>query len=332
MPELTGGIPRLRNSLMWLLGFALTAGVAWGQPREPYPKDQASRWMPLADVASRLTKGASLEAVSSESVLKSREIPFDEVGLAPTRVSPRPNRTWTVPPFAPIGPPGSPEVTSARSAAPVFAELESDTQAPSQYLRPRRGPNKLQARFSDFRVPEALSRVCFTTANQGMFQLSLYGGGNSFFARDAYVALRATLDRREEVAGAAEESVWGTYKEEPPKPPSGQDGRFDAIPVVGPARPEALDRGLNRAKKAPAFQGVSTELQPQRKVDLSALPVSGPQPAPRAPRNYWVWLGYFPDQALAVELVLDQRLGELQDLLNLATLVQGRITSSANVR
>ncbi|MBS2034024.1 hypothetical protein JST97_03500 [bacterium] len=311
-----------RLLLVLLLTGALTAQEA------RYPKETASQWLGLLTVRATFDENAGLETVTPASILKRQHVPFQDVGLAPTRVanSSRPKSTWTVPPFSTIGPPGFEEAPGAQpeAQAPVFADVPTGEEAPSPYLRPKAGPSKVQARFRDFEIPEAISRACYASNDQGVFEFSLYGGTSSFAAEDAFEALSAALENKHELKGYGERSLLGEYKEQIARKQL-EEKRFESIEVVGKAQPELLDPGLNAAKKAPAFKDLSTDpLNPGGRLDLSRLPQVKKAPL-RAPRDYWVLLAYYPEKAVTLEFTLDKRLGHPQNLVDLANQVHARL-------
>ncbi len=317
----------MKKSLLgWL---AMASLVAWGQPENPYAKDIAARWLTVAQASGNTKDSQALEVVTPVAVLQARKVPFQDLAIVPNqriqRV--RPKASWDLPPFATIGPPQEvePEPQAPLVSAPVFAEVGMGAEAPSPLLRPRAGPRKLQAKFKDFVIPDAVSRVCFSSNESGLCQFSLYGGTNSFFAEQAYNALQAALDSREELKGFGQEAVLGVYHEPVDKPPSLAEPRFDSIEVTGKARPDQVDPGLNKARQAPAFKDVSTQTLANAHLDLSKLPSPRPAKAPRAPRVYWVVLAYFPDKAVTAEILLDQRLGSPQNAVDMAALVQTQI-------
>ena len=309
----------------WWLGLLLTGALA-AQTEARYPKETASRWLDLQAVRDSLAEGSGLETVSSFQILKKRDVPFQDVGIAPTRVanSARPKVTWALPPFALIGPPGSADSVEAEaSAAPVFSEVSTSPEQPSPYLRPKAGPNKTQARFRDFEIPEPISRICYASNEQGVFEFSLYGGTSSFAAEDAFEALSAALETKQELKGFGEKSMLGEYKEQFPKKYL-EEKRFESVEVIGKPQPELTDPGLNAARKAPAFKEISTKTLSGGHLDLSKLPRLNQGPV-RTPRTYWVLLAYYPDKALALEYTVDKRLGSPQNLVDLATQVQAQL-------
>lgn len=307
---------------VWLL----LTGLLAAQPEARYPKETAAQWLGLMTVRSAFNENSGLETVSPMTILKKRDVAFEGVGIAPTRVanSARPKTTWTVPPFATIGPPGTEEAAPAPTLqAPVFADVNTEAEAPSPFLRPKAGPNQIQARFRDFEIPAAVSRACYASNDQGVFEFSLYGGTSSFAAEDAFEALSAALDNRQELKGYGERSMLGEYKEQTAKKYL-EEKRFDSIEVVGKPQPDLIDPGLNAAKKAPAFKDISTKPLSAGHLDLSKLPKPKQAP-PRAPRDYWVLLAYYPEKALALEFAVDKRLGSPQNLVDLANQMHNRL-------
>ncbi|MBT9583205.1 hypothetical protein IV102_07640 [bacterium] len=314
----------MRRSFCWLL---LSASLA-AQPENPYPKDIAARYLPVTEASSHTKDGSALELVTPVNVIKARSVPFQAVGLAPQKVTPVRPKTWDLPPFATIGPPQvgpEPEVEPPREVPPAFSEVELGSESPSSQLRPKAGPRKLQARFKDYAIPEPISRVCYGSNSDGICQFSLYGGTNSFAAEDAYFSLNAALDSREELKGFGKVAVLGVFREAIPKKPTLAERRFDSIEVAGKARPDLVDPGLNQARKAPAFKEISTHTLSGGRLDMSRLPPPVTSSTPRAPRNYWVFLAYYPDKAVTAEILLDQRLGNPQNLVDMASLIHAQI-------
>ncbi|MBX3172292.1 MAG: hypothetical protein KF760_33115 [Candidatus Eremiobacteraeota bacterium] len=311
----------MKRLWVWLL----LTGVLAAQPEPRYPKETAAQWLGLLTVRTTFAENSGLEAVTPLTIIKKRKVPFEAVGIAPSRSSGRPKVTWTVPPFATIGPPGTEEAAPAAPEiqAPVFAEVDITGDAPSPYLRPKAGPSKVQARFRDFEIPPALSRACYASNDAGLFEFSIYGGTSSFAAEDAFEALAAALENKTELRGYGERSMLGEYKEQIEKKYL-EEKRFESIEVVGKPQPEAIDPGLNAAKKAPAFKDISTKPLSSGHLDLSKLPKRKQAP-PRAPRDYWVLLAYYPEKALALEFSLDKRLGTPQNLVDLANQVHNRL-------
>ncbi len=309
----------MKRFWVWLL----LTGVLAAQPEARYPKETAAQWLGLLTVRAAFDENSGLETVTPMAIVKKRDVPFEGVGIAATRVSngSRPAVSWTVPPFATIGPPGTEELGPARtvSQAPVFAEVDTEREAPSPYLRPKAGPNKVQARFGDFEIPEPLSRACYASNDAGVFEFSLYGGTSSFAAEDAFEALAAALENKHELKGYGERSMLGEFKEQFAKKYL-EEKRFESVEVVGKPQPDAIDPGLNAARKAPVFKDISTRPLSAGHLDLSKLPKPKQAPA-RAPRDYWVLLAYYPEKALALEFAVDKRLGNPQNLVDMANQV-----------
>ncbi len=131
-------------------------------------------------------------------------------------------------------------------------------------------------------------------------------------------------------------------------------GGFDAIDVTGPARPDMLDPGMAESASAPSFRGVPTRLDPA----AAPKPTSGtPAPAPANDSasddlavdeataassgvtsgtsplmrsnidgpSMLVLVAYFPDRAAVLEVAVDERIANMQQLLNLALKAQTRL-------
>ena len=304
----------------------LTAAAA--QPENPYSPDVAAQYLPVSAAVENIRDGVALEKVTPVAVLQTRSVPFQAVPLAPQKVSSALPKSWELPPFATIGPPQvNPEAPpqEPEQGPPVFSELPTHREAPSPLLRPKVGPHKIQSHFKDYVIPPAISRVCYGSNSAGICQFSLYGGTNSFVAEDAYIALTAALDSREELKGFGKEGVLGIYKDQVESPVGLSERRFESIAVTGKKRPDLIDPGLNKARQAPAFKSISTEPGVRGHLDLSKLPSPKPAEPPRAPRSYWVFLAYYPDKAVTAEIVLDQRLGNPQNLVQMGALIQTQL-------
>ena len=313
--------------LVWL---ALSC-VVWAQPRLDEPETAARLLAREAVVAELGGDAVQLERVQSATILRSRAMPWADIAVIRPRQAPQVSArgSWEVPPFPQIAAPGdvaaeTSQIQEPEVAAPAFDAVDVGNPRGEVRVRPRPGPRRVHVVLDDTQIPEPLSRVCYTSGSLGVCQFSLYGGGSSYFAEQAFVALRNALDSKEGVEGFGEAAVLGVYDEARVQSRDADKAFFQDIPVEGKARPEAVDPGLLKASSAPTFQGVSTELTPHTALDLSRLPRPHPRPE-QAPRRYWILLAYFPGKALTLELALDQRLGTPQQAVDLARVVQTRM-------
>lgn len=317
---------RPERMLGWL---ALGLWVAGAQPLTERPEAASVLLVREAVVAELGRDSLQLERVPPLAILRSRPVPLGDIEVVRPRQVPQISArgAWEIPPFSQIAAPGDGAVEAGpeqASAGGAFSAIDTRLPGEEIMVRPRPGPKKVHVILDDTHIPEPLSRVCYTSGPLGLCQFSLYGGGSSYFAEQAFVALRNALDSKEDLQGFGEASVLGIYDEARVLAREAEQGYFQEVPVEGKPRPEALDSGLLKARSAPAFSAVSTELSPRTAVDLSRLP--SPTPAPeRAPRRYWILLAYFPDRALTLELALDQRLGSPQQVVDLAGVIQKRL-------
>lgn len=321
--------------MRWLYATLLVAlaGSALAQSPGFLPRDIAARWLPREPLLERFPAGGQLERVQPAAILQARPVPFQDVELAASssaRIAEAPT-TWSLPPFAQIGPPGKEQSPEPQpSQAPTFSEIGSEGELlVDPGLRPLPGPRQLRLRFNDFSIPPAQSQVCYATNSAGLLQLSVYGGSTSFEAERIFHALQAVLESPQPLSGFGEKAVLGMYREpEDPKETESEGLPFDGVEVIGKPRPDLTDPGLVQASKAPAFQEVSTRLLEGGRLDLSSLPQPSPGKTPRARRQYWVIAAYFPGQAITAEMVIDLRLGQPQDLVDLLGALQMRIQAS----
>lgn len=363
------------------LGLGLSLLLS-GQAQSPnlYPRDLAVILMNENDVETEtsLTGGFNKVEESAPSLLGPPVVPLGELPVTETsdvRLR-RPPKQWEVPPFPSLEPalPKDlpPEVKDRLERenqapgpqAPVFGDVAPYNYEISAELRPRStAANPLSVEGGDAPVPFSLRR--YQTTKLGFVQVAVYGGTTSIRAEQIYQSLRAAALNREPLQGFGKESFVARIpapaekappqeKEKPPAEPSPSpppeasappDGRgFDDIAVVGPARPDLVDRGMAESASAPSFKGVPTVLQPkdaspssddrQAEDDLDTGEAAGPPtPITRSPLqpndsqgpSMLVLVAYFPDRAAVLEVAVDERIATLQQLLNLALKAQARL-------
>ncbi|MBI3924266.1 MAG: hypothetical protein HY319_01880 [Armatimonadetes bacterium] len=337
-----------------LLGLLLMVAPALGDVLDPrYPEDFARRLVRDQEVqkVTRCEQALEEEDSPGTSLLWAEPVPLgalDPVSNEQPYLIEAPSQ-WTVPPWPQLGPalpPNLPPEVRAALADPeqeapqVFQGLEPySSGAPSARLRPRaRSTRQLAPIAAD--VPQPFSVGRYRTQRAGFFQICVYAGTTSFQAEDAYKRLRAAASRRESLEGIGEGAfLTAVVLPEPGGPPQqtstpiavpAEGGlAFSAVEIYGPARPDLLDPGLLAAQSAPAFRSIPIDVQP-RTTDPPAPappPAQEPENEPQTtagPRMN-VLVAYFPAQAVAVELALDDRIGSPQDLIALSLLIQERL-------
>lgn len=364
------------------LGLGLSLLLS-GQAQSPnlYPRDLAVILMSENDVETETSLAGGFNKIeeTAPSLLGPPVVPLGELPVTETadvRLR-RPPKQWEVPPFPSLEPalPKDlpPEVKDrlereskgSGAQAPVFGDVAPYNYEVSAELRPRStAGNPLSVEGGDAPTPFSLRR--YQTSNLGFVQVAVYGGTTSIRAEQIYQSLRAAALNREPLQGFGKESFLARIpvpvarqpQPTPAKPPvepspapspeagATPDSRgFDDIAVMGPARPDLVDRGMAESASAPSFKGVPTVLQPksggnpanddqQAEDDLATDSPSGPpteltrsplQPNQGDGPSMLVLVAYFPDRAAVLEMAVDERIASLQQLLNLALKAQTRL-------
>lgn len=348
---------RLPGTLVGLVFFLGSLLFCQAQNSTIYPRDLAVTLMSQRDVEEEIVLGQRFKSVeeSAPSLLGPPVVPLSDVPVAeerPGRSLPPPKQ-WDVPPFPTLEPalPKDlpPEVLAELQARPtgpqpeVFGEVAPYSYTPSASLRPRtsRPNNMLRTSGSEAPVPFSLRR--YNTESLGFVQVAVYGGTTSIRAEQIYHTLKAAALKREEVFGIGSESFLARLplpaEPAPPKqaveptPPTPQASpspsvAFGDITPTGPARPDYLDAGMAASSQAPSFRGVPTRIDQTAptpsQTTQNEVEDESATPQPSGP-SMLVLVSYFPDRAAVVELAMDERIGDLQKLLNLARHCQSRL-------
>ncbi len=347
---------RLPGALVGLAFFLGSLLLCQAQSSTIYPRDLAVTLMSQRDVEQEIHPGQRFKRVeeSAPSLLGPPVVPLSEVPVAeerPGRSLPPPKQ-WDVPPFPTLEPalPKDlpPEVLAELQARPtgpqpeVFGEVAPYSYAPSAGLRPRtsRPSNMLRTRGSEAPVPFSLRR--YSTESLGFVQVAVYGGTTSIKAEQIYHTLKAAALKREEVFGIGSEGFLArlplpaepesSAPKQPqaaePAPPSSPSVAFGDITPTGPARPDYLDAGMAASSQAPSFRGVPTRIEEVAPTPAQTAEdeIEGETATPsEGGPCVLVLVSYFPDRAAVVELAMDERIGDLQKLLNLARHCQSRL-------
>lgn len=314
-----------------LIGCLMLAGLSYQTLAQPspmslhYPLDQARRWLMPSEISRQWNQLEFFEG-RGEPIVKTKKLAFDEIDVAPSNSGHRtemPN-SWEIPPFADIEPPlpdnlPRPKGAPAEDVPVAFSSIPTRATRPSAHLRPKRGLSSETVRSNDLRIPPSFSstRYDFDT---GLVQISLYGGTNSFDAEQAYFALRNSLKDRENLEGFGKQACHGIYQDEiessnePAAPVSKLT--FGDIAPVGKRQPEALNPNAQNGRKAPSFQDIPTP--GSSGTTRVQLPSSQTRPKKIIPPKYEVFISYYPQKAVTVELALDTRTGSLTELIALA--------------
>ncbi|GMU52216.1 MAG: hypothetical protein AMXMBFR33_13620 [Candidatus Xenobia bacterium] len=350
---------RLPGKLVGLAFFLGSLLLCQAQNSTIYPRDLAVTLMSQRDVEEEISLGQRFQSVeeSAPSLLGPPVVPLSDVPVAedrPGRSLPPPKQ-WDVPPFPTLEPalPKDlpPEMLAELQARPtgpqpeVFGKVAPYSYAPSAGLRPRtsRPNNMLRTRGSEAPVPFSLRR--YNTESLGFVQVAVYGGTTSIKAEQIYHTLKAAALKREDVFGIGSESFLARLplpaepepapgqpqaaEQAPPAPqaPPSPSVAFGDITPTGPARPDYLDAGMAASSQAPSFRGVPTRIDQNAPALSQTTEDEGEEEAvtPASGPSVLVLVSYFPDRAAVVELAMDERIGDLQKLLNLARHCQSRL-------
>ena len=319
-----------------LVALLLTLGVR-AEEGLRYTKNLAAQIATVSELQQTLGLTETPTQQKPEAVLVSRPVPLADLEVLPGNPAHtlKSRDSWDMPPFPEVGPPlpePPPGLTPEQlekwkqiylphqeKVPTAFSDVPTrDDEGPNWRLRPQTTPLRKVARPEDFRIPDPFSAVRFAAGNR-IFQLSLYGGTTSFDAEEAYAALRHSVDQREALQGFGKEAFIGRVKDtDPPEDPA-PTRAFADVEVVGTARPDLVDPGIQAARRAPSFQDVPTTLVRSSGVTMPRKKVRKFHP------EYLVLVAYVPERALTFELLIDSRLGSLQHLLQMGLAVQRKV-------
>jgi hypothetical protein len=338
----------MKPTLHLILPLFLAAWLLSGAPRAEefvrYPENIAWRLVTEREIQEITGCPESLgdEEKAAPALLEPPSQPLEGIEPAPNSspyAPPLPSQ-WAVPPFPQMPPAlpadAPPEARAAweKSAADpeprpeVWSELAPEVpQPPSARVRPLE-PQPWKPGSGPRELPRPFSLRRYHTRSLGFFQIALYGGGTSIRAEADFDALKAAALLREPVEGIGEEAFLVRLHlpapEPQPSPPAEAAVPFEEVAPVGRPRPDLVDPGLVRARSAPSFQDIPTELgaEPRPKEEP---PTAAPPPEPPRGPALMVLLAKFPSKGVVLELAMDERLGGLQHLLQIALLVQNRL-------
>lgn len=345
----------LLGLLMVALGFALPAGAA----DERYPANLAWRLITEREIQDLTGCPQALGGEETEAapLFPPPEIPLEGIeaarGLAPVLV--RPPSQWDVAPFPTLDPPPPSDLPesarAAREAEPpapegprpdVFGDISTETrEAPSAELRPRTTTVSDALVTPDSTLPVPFSLRRYHTKDRGFFQIALYGGDSGIAAERHYRTLHSAAPNRKPVSGVGDEAFVALLPRPAPEaPPAPEPARpaFGDIEPVGEKRLDLVDEGLAKARSAPAFQTIPTNLgipdglrkdKPQEPTEDPLDKEFGPDPfggAVTAPGGgVQVLVAFFPSKGVVLEIAMDDRVGDTQNLMRLAFMVQSRL-------
>lgn len=324
-----------------------------------YPDNLAWRLVTEGEVQRITGCEEPLENEQSEAdpLYEPPRMPLAEI--EPYQAEPRalvpPPRQWEVPPWPTVDPalprdmpPEAAERLRERERPRAFEGIPPEEKAPltwsdlppvsnpapSALLRPRpayRTELLPQSLMGELPRPFSLRR--YHTRDRGFFQIALYGGETLLTTERTFRILKGSLLDRTPVEGIGEEAFLarlsrpghrdGAAEASPARPQEGVP--FASIPADGSSRGDLLDRGLPAAQPAPAWPSIPVYLQTgagSEKEPPRSAP-EGERPPPS--RGILVLVAHLPAKNLVLELLLDERIGDTQSLIEIAMLVQRRL-------
>lgn len=313
-----------------------------------YGEDLAWRLANPRDIRQATSIDARLrkETKSAEPIFVLLPKPFDDIDPVKNRPGALPARPtqWEPPPFAAVGPPGAESSNSSRvpeDDANVWSELgvQPDNKAsPSAALRPRVVPLDQQFVFRIKEIPKPFSLRRYFDRSDVFIELAAFGGTTSFKAEEAYRAMKEAATEQEPLEGVGREAFLTRLQileepeepEEPELPPETPAAFNELLPMEAP-RPDLADSSTAAALTAPAFQKVGVADLEGKHVEYVTRKEYRKK-VPQVKNNLIVIVAFFPDEAVTLSFAIEERLGNVQDLVALALLAQRRLKDDIEKR
>jgi hypothetical protein len=339
-----------------VLGCALGAGRATAQSLR-YGEDLVWRLASPSDIrqASSIRAKLRKEVAHAEPLFVLSPLPFSEIPTAPdeTPLPAKRPKQWYVPPFATIPPPLSPDASAEekqeyearmneQAVVPsIWGDLplqENERAKVSRWIAPRRVAPGEEFAFRIKEIPPPFSlRRYFDSDEDVFFQVAAYGGTTmSFTAEGAFDAMKQAAAEPEELQGIGKKAFLARIvvidpASKPPKPPAidgppiPQPPPFAEIEPEDRARPDLVDSASAVALEAPSFREIPV-------ADLKGKRISFPVP----PKKYFpkggevkqsilVLVAYFQDESVTLSFAMEERMGTVQDLVDVAMRAQRKL-------
>ena len=287
------------------------------------------------NIEARLRK----ESKSAEPIFVLLPKPFDDIGPVKNSPSSMPSRPthWDVPPFPSVGPPGTEdELGPSGPSAPdgawseIGVQSEKGPQA-SSALRPKIVPLDQQFVFRNKEIPNPFSLRRYFDRSDVFVELAAFGGTTSFKAEEAYRAMKEAATVQEPLEGIGREAFLARVQvfDRPEKPkapelPPGTPAAFNELLPLESPRPDLADSSTAVALTAPAFQKLGVADLEGKKVKYVTRKEYRER-APKVRNNLIVIVAFFPDEAVTLTFAVEERLGNVQDLVSIALLAQRRL-------
>lgn len=352
---------RLRKALAAAVLAASFCHPGWAQ--NLYGEDLARRLASPAEIrelTSITYKQLRRESRQADPLFVLTPPPFADIPAAPpsqTQASGRP-RQWSLPPWAyldPALPPDAPEsLIQAMEARRGDQELaDTWTEVPvagaeqrhaSVFLRPRPVAPGEEFVFRQKEIPPAFSLRRYHDSDENIFiEIAAYGGTTSFKAEEAFRAMKEAATKQEPLLGVGEEAfltrVVVTTEPPPKQEPPAFDGPappkpppFAEVAPSGRPRPDLIDSGRAVALKAPAFKDVAVADLAGKQISFVKGPKRYVPKGGHVKQSLMVVVAFFPDQALTLTFAMEERLGNVQDLIAVALHAQRKLREEIAAR
>lgn len=268
--------------------------------------------------------------------------------ITPIKAEGRPKQ-WELPPFSsvpPALPPDTPEsvrreIEEANRQPPLptpagFTEIPIEVpEIPHPMTRPKALAPGEEFVFRIKEMPEPFSvRRYFESDEDVFFQISAYGGTTSWKAEEAYRAIKECATRQDPLEGVGAEAFLTRVVVIDPRslPAEGEDAmNGPALPAAPPfaeiepedeARPDLLDSGKTAAMSAPAFSDLAVADLEGKTIAFSEPPKKYTPKGGKVKQSLIVLVAFFKDESLTVTFAIEERLGNVQDLVDVALLAQ----------
>lgn len=335
-----------------LLALALSSG-ATAQNR--YGEDLVRRLASpseIREVVDLSSKQLRKESKTAEPLLVLTPPPFADIQAAPpsnTDVSPRRPKQWEPPPWPTLDP-ALPEDAPESLRQEMAQRLQQQAPAPiwddvpvtgkeiiSIYARPRAVAPGEEFVIRNKEIPAPFSLRHYHDGNENIFiQIAAYGGTTSYKAEEAYRAMKEAATKQDPLEGIGKEAFMTrvvvtdaapSAPEEPfiDGPPIPEAPPFADIAPTDRARPDLTDSGRAVALTAPAFTDVAVADLEGKRVNFEKGPKKYVPKGGNVKQTVTMIVAFFPDQGITLTFAIEERLGDIQDLVPLAMLAQRKL-------
>lgn len=324
----------------WFISiFLFLALTCWSSADTLYGEDLAWRLANPKEIKRVTTIKARLRRESKEAdpLFILTPPPFDDIPTAPdkSRSGNASAKSWQVPPWPTVDPALPDQDPRERNLEPepsssvgVWSEVDpigGNNRAPSILLRPRSISPEERLVFRPKEIPEPFSLRRYYDRHDVFIEIAAYGGTTSFKAEEAYRALKEAATGRQDLEGIGT-SAFLTRLEIVEEIESEDDKQpFSDLPVRGDSRPDLMDSGQAAALLAPAFQELAVKDLEGRTIKYLDPNKRYRSQDPKVLGTLLAIVAFYPDRALTVSVIIEERLGGVQDLVAIAMLTQKKL-------